>query len=179
MAAVAGRYARAFAEVVVGIKMDPDKAIAELNSMAALVLSNTELRNVLQNPTVAQKQKLALLDAIVARSKVSKMLRNFLAVMIDQRRIGNIGEIAESFKHELNDRLGIAEAEISSVRELGAAEKKALEAQVATATGKKVTATYTQDASLLGGAVVRVGSTIYDGSVLGQLRKLKQQITGS
>src|SRR5216684_1681588 len=163
MAAVAGRYARAFAEVVVGIKMDPDKAIAELNSMAALVLSNTELRNVLQNPAVAQK--LALLDAIVARSKVSKMLRNFLAVMIDQRRIGNIGEIAESFKHELNDRLGIAEAEISSVRELGAAEKKALEAQVATATGKKVTATYTQDAGLLGGAVVRVGSTIYDGSV--------------
>jgi F-type H+-transporting ATPase subunit delta len=179
MAAIAGRYARALAEVVVDVKMDPKEAIAELGQLTALVHDNTELRNILQNPAVPQKQKLALLDAIVARSKVSKMLRNFVAVLIDQRRIGNMEEIAEQFKHELNDRLGIAEAEISSVRELSAAEKKALEAQVSAASGKKVTASYTQDAGLLGGAVVRVGSTIYDGSVLGQLRKMKRQITGS
>lgn len=179
MAAIAGRYARALAEVVVDVKMDPKEAIAELGQLTALVHDNIELRNILQNPAVPQKQKLALLDAIVARSKVSKMLRNFVAVLIDQRRIGSMEEIAEQFKHELNDRLGIAEAEISSVRELSAAEKKALETQVSAATGKKVTASYTQDAGLLGGAVVRVGSTIYDGSVLGQLRKMKRQITGS
>jgi F-type H+-transporting ATPase subunit delta len=45
-----------------------------------------------------------------------------------------------------------------------------------TVTGKKVRATYSEDASLLGGAIVRVGSTVYDGSVRGQLEKIKQQI---
>lgn len=179
MAAIAGRYARALAEVVVDLKMDAKKTVDELSQLTALVHDNTELRNILQNPAVPQKQKLGLLDVIIARTKVSKMLRNFVAVLIDQRRIGNMEEIAEQFKHELNDRLGIAEAEISSVRELGAAEKKALEAQVAKATGKKVTATYTQEAGLLGGAVVRVGSTIYDGSVLGQMQRIKQKIAGS
>ena len=68
MAAIAARYARAFAEVVVDRRMDPDQASAELKAMADLVKSSLELRNVLRNPAVERKQKLKLLDAIVARS---------------------------------------------------------------------------------------------------------------
>ncbi|HXB23034.1 MAG TPA: ATP synthase F1 subunit delta [Candidatus Solibacter sp.] len=179
MASVAGRYARAFAEVVVENRMDPAQTIQELSNIAELVNSSLELRNVLQNPAVAHKQKLGLLDAIMSRMGGSKMLRNFLAVLIDQRRIREINEIAEQFKHELNQRLGIAEARISAIRELTPEEKQLLEKKVAAMTGKVVRATYSRDASLLGGAVVRVGSTIYDGSVRGQLQRIKQQITAS
>ena len=68
---------------------------------------------------------------------------------------------------------------ISSARELGSAEKQALEAQIAKTTGKKVRASYGLDASLLGGAVVRIGSTIYDGSVKGQLERIREQLAGS
>lgn len=179
MSSVAGRYARAFAEVVVESRMDPAQAMQELSDVVELLNSSPELRNVLQNPAVAHKQKLGLVDAIMGRMGGSKMLRNFLAVLIDARRIREINEIAEQFKHELNQRLGIAEARISAIRELTAEEKLLLEKKVAAMTGKVVRATYSRDMSLLGGAVVRVGSTIYDGSIRGQLQRIKQQITAS
>lgn len=176
MAAIATRYARAFAEVVIDLRIEPPQAREELNAIASLIQSSTDLRTVLQNPAVNHSQKLGLLDAIVFRLGASRALRNFVAVLIDHRRIGQIEEIAQQFKHELNQRLGIAEARVSSARELAPEEKQLLEKQMAAITGKVVHATYSRDTTLLGGAVVRIGSTIYDGSVLEQLRKIKEQI---
>jgi F-type H+-transporting ATPase subunit delta len=179
MGAVAGRYARAFAEVVTGHKMDPEKTVAELTQMADLVSSSHELHNVLLNPAVEHEQKIGLLDAIIKKMGGSKLLRNFVAVLIDHKRISQIGEITEHFKQELDARMGIAEARVSSARALTAAEKRSLEQRLAAVTGKTVRATYSEDAGLLGGAVVRIGSTVYDGSVRGQLQRLKQEIAGS
>jgi F-type H+-transporting ATPase subunit delta len=179
MAAVAGRYARAFAEVVADHKLDAAQTVQELEQIATLVNASAELRNVLENPSVEHKQKLGLLDAIVKRMGGTKLLRNFVAVLIDQRRIGQIAEIADQFKKELDERMGIAEARVSSSRKLTPGEKKSLEGQLAAVTGKTVRATYAEDAGLLGGAVVRVGSTVYDGSVRGQLQRIKQEIGGS
>lgn len=179
MATVASRYARAFAEVVIDLRIEPGQAQQELDAMAALIKSSAELRTVLQNPAVEHNQKLSLLDAIVFRLGISRALRNFVAVLIDHRRIGQIEEITQHFRHELNQRLGIAEAQVSSARELAPEEKQLLEKQMAAITGQVVRATYSRDSSLLGGAVVRIGSTIYDGSVRGQLRKIKEQIVAS
>jgi F-type H+-transporting ATPase subunit delta len=176
MAAVAGRYARAFAEVVAERKLDPDKAIQELNEVAALVEGSVELRNVFENPSVAHKQKISLLDAIIKKMSGSKMLRNLVAVLIDQHRIAQIGEIAEEFRKELDERMGIAQAQVKSARELSAKEKKDLERQLGEVTGKTIRATYAEEAGLLGGAVVRVGSVIYDGSVRGQLQRIKEKL---
>ena len=179
MASVAGRYARAFAEVVVDRRIDPAKAVQELNTIAELVNSSPELRNVLENPGVAHKQKLGLLNAIIGTVGGSKILQNFVSVLIEQRRIGQINEIAEQFRRELDERMGIAEAQITSVRELTPPEKQSLEKQVAVLTGKVIRAAYSHDPGLLGGVVVRVGSTIYDGSVRGQLQRIRQQIAAS
>jgi F-type H+-transporting ATPase subunit delta len=99
-----------------------------------------------------------------------------LAVLIDHRRVGNIGELAEEIKRELDRRMGFAEAKVTSVRELTSAERATLEKQLATITGKIVRATYAEDASLLGGVTVRVGSTIYDGSVHGQLQRIRERL---
>jgi F-type H+-transporting ATPase subunit delta len=176
VAAIASRYARAFAEVVLNLRLEPRQALRELNEVAALLQSNEELRTVLGNPAVKHEQKLALLDAIVSRLGGSRSLRNFVAVLIDHRRIGQIQDIARQFRYELNQRLGIAEAQVSSARELTTEERQALEKQIAAITGKQVQATYLRDAGLLGGAVVRVGSTIYDGSVRGQLRRIKKDL---
>jgi F-type H+-transporting ATPase subunit delta len=164
---------------VVQHKHHIEKAVAELEQMAAVIHSSKELRNVLENPAVSREQKLKLLDAIIARMDAGKLLRNFLAVLIDHRRIGNIGEVVEQFKQELDRRLGFADAKVSSVRELSPAEKKSLEHQLAAITGKTVRATYSQDASLLGGVVVRVGSTIYDGSVQGRLQRMRQELANA
>jgi len=179
MAAVLGRYARAYAEVAVKNKLNPEKTVAEFQQMADVVSSSRELRNVLQNPAVSREQKLKLLDSIIQHIGATKMLRDFLAVLIDHRRIANIGDVLEQFKQELDRRMGIAEAKVSSVRELSSAEKKSLEQQLATITGKTVRATYSKDASLLGGVLVRVGSTIYDGSVQGRLQRLRQELANA
>ena len=179
MAAVLGRYARAYAEVAVKNKLNPEKTVTEFQQMADVVNSSRELRNVLQNPAVSREQKLKLLDSIIKHIGATRMLRNFLAVLIDHRRIGSIGDLLEQFKRELDRRMGIADAKVSSIRELSSAEKKSLEQELAEITGKTVRATYSQDASLLGGVMVRVGSTIYDGSVHGRLQRMRQELAGA
>ncbi len=179
MASYVSRYAQAFADVVTARRMDANKSMDELDAMQAIVSSSPELRTIWENPSVAAEQKLSLLDAIAKRAGLSREARNLIAVLIDHRRIGALGEIVEQCRREINQRLGIADAEITSSRELEAAEKRLLEAQLAQLTGKTVRAHYSQDAKLMGGAVVRVGSTIYDGSVRGQLLKLKEQLASS
>ena len=100
-----------------------------------------------------------------------------MAVLIDHRRVQFLGRIIEQLKKELDARMGFAEAQVTSARELGDDEKRGLEAQIEKVTGKKVRAHFGLDATLLGGALVRVGSTIYDGSVKGQLEKIREAIS--
>ena len=109
-------------------------------------------------------------------SVASTYARAFADVVLDARLDVNRAT-AEQLEKELDARLGFAEADITSARELGGAEKRSLEAQIQKLTGKKVRARFGLDASLLGGVVVRLGSTIYDGSVKGQLEKIKEAIS--
>jgi F-type H+-transporting ATPase subunit delta len=177
VASIASTYARAFADVVFDMRLDAIRAITGLQRIATLFSESVELRRVWENPAVPADQKRKLLDAIVQREGLEKPVRNLVAVLIDHRRLPFLPRIVEQFEKELDSRLGFAEAQISSARELGEAEKSALEAQIQKTTGKKIRASYGLDSSLLGGAVVRVGSTIYDGSVKGQLERIREQIT--
>jgi len=97
-------------------------------------------------------------------------------VLIDHRRLPLFSEILKQLAQELDERQGFAEAQVSSARQLSEQEKQSLEAEITKMTGKKVKARYEQDATLLGGAVVQVGSTIYDGSVKGQLERIREQL---
>jgi F-type H+-transporting ATPase subunit delta len=178
MASVVGTYARAFADVVMKVsnQLDPARALQELHNVDALLEESDQLRRVLENPSIPGDRKRAVLDAITARLGTTRQVRNFVAVLTDNRRLPLFGEILKQVEQELNDRQGFAEAQVSTARQLGDPEKQMLEAEIARLTGKKVRARYEQDASLLGGAVVQVGSTIYDGSVKGQLEKIREQL---
>jgi F-type H+-transporting ATPase subunit delta len=177
MASVTNTYARAFADVVFAQRIDPAKALSEVHLIAELVAASKPLREVWDAPSIPAEQKRGLLDAIVAREKISRAVRNFIAVLIDHHRINFLQSIVKQFEQELNQRMGFAEAEITSARELSEAERRALETQVAKLTRRKVRAQYAEDRSLLGGAVVKVGSTIYDGSVRGRLERIRQAIS--
>lgn len=177
MASVASTYARAFADVVFSKQMDAVRAISGLQQIVTLFQESAELRRVWENPAVPAEQKRKLLDVIVQRDGIDKPVRNLIAVLIDHRRLPFLPRIVEQLEKEIDARLGFAEARISSARELGEPEKHALETQIAKTTGKKVRASYALDPSLLGGAVVRIGSTIYDGSVKGQLEKMKEAMS--
>ena len=177
MASVAGTYARAFADVVLDERLDANRAIGGLRRISGLLGESPDLRRVWGNPAVPVEQKRHLLDAIVRREGIEKPVRNLVAVLIDHRRVPFLEQIAQQLEKELDARLGIAEAEVTSARELGDAEKRALETQIEKVTGKKVRARFALDATLLGGVTVRVGSTIYDGSVKGQLERIKEAIS--
>jgi F-type H+-transporting ATPase subunit delta len=175
-ASVTNTYARALADVVFDLHLDAAKTLQEAQSVAEWVAGSKELRAVWETPSIPAGQKRAVLDAIAAREGTSPPLRNFLAVLIDHQRIPFLGPIVKQFEKELNSRLGFVEAEITSARDLEGMERRALESQVEKLTSKKVKATYSRDESLLGGAVVKVGSTIYDGSVKGSLERIRTAI---
>lgn len=177
MASVTNTYARAFADVVFDRHLDPAKTLQEAQSLAQLAAGSLQLREVWEAPSIPAEQKRALLDAIISRTGFSRPVRNFVAVLMDHRRIKSLGPIVKEFEQELNRRMGFVEARITSARELAEPERSALEAQVAKLTGLKVRALYEQDGSILGGAIVKVGSTIYDGSVKGQLERIREAIS--
>jgi F-type H+-transporting ATPase subunit delta len=177
MAAVTSRYARALAEVVLDKKLIPGRIREQMQGVVGLVDSSSDLRNIWDNPSVPAGQKRKLLDAISKRLVLDPMVRNFLAVLIDHHRISSIGIIARQFEKELDSRLGIAEANVKSARDLSTDERLAIENQIKLVTGKSVRASYSTDKGLIGGALVQVGSTIYDGSVRGQLNKLRETLS--
>jgi len=172
---VTSHYARAMADVLMS-QPNANAAMAEVRSVSEIIAANPALRNVWETPSIPAEQKRALLDAIAAKAGFSKPVRNFIAVLIDHQRVPILEQIVKQLEAELAQRLNLAEAEVTSARELNANEKQALEQQVSRMTGKQVRAKYETDPKLLGGAVIRLGSTIYDGSVRGQLEKIKQQI---
>jgi F-type H+-transporting ATPase subunit delta len=178
MASVASTYARAFADVVFGAHLDADQSVAELRTIAGLLSESVPLRRVWENPAIPADQKRRVLDIIADRDKISRPVRNLIAVLIDHRRIHFFEAIIDQLEKELDARMGFAEAQITSARKLGETEKRNFETQIQKLTGKKVRARYGEDTSLLGGAVLRIGSTIYDGSVKGQLDRIRQEITG-
>jgi len=177
MASVTLTYARAFADVIFDRHLDSARALQDLKDLVSLLAESRELREVWEAPSIPAEQKRGLLDAIVKRQGSSREVRNFLAVLIDHWRIQFLAAIVPQVERELNQKLGLVEAEITSARELSASEKRLLEAEIEKLTGKKVRPRYTLDGSVLGGAVVRVGSTIYDGSVNGSLERIREQLS--
>jgi len=173
--AVARRYAAALADVAIERKIT-ERARQDLDAFAAAFAEASDLRNFLESPTIGRGAKQEAIEKIAARMDLSPAVRNFVYLLVDHRRTELLREIQQAFHVELNTRLGIAEAEVTSARELGAEERKRLTAALEQRTGKKIEARFREDQSLVGGAVVRVGSTVYDGSVREQLTRLREQL---
>jgi len=177
MAAIASRYARALVDVILEQRIDGDTARQQLKAIVAAVHESVELRKVWESPAISPEQKRAVLDAITQQIGLARPIRNFIAVLIDHRRIAMLDDMVRQFEVELDAQLGFTEAEISSARPLSADEQRELEGRVERMSGKKVRAHYISQPELLGGVMVRVGSTIYDGSVRGQLEKMRQELS--
>lgn len=177
MSAVIRRYARAFADVMQDKQLDRQTTGRELAAFAEMIESSHDLRTIWRNPSVPGAQKRKVLDRLVAILGASWMVRNFIAVLIDRHRISALPEILRELKRELNRRMGLTEAEVTTARPLNDVEKRALVTRMEKLTGKRVLAHYGIETSLLGGAVIKAGSTVYDGSLRGQLERLKEAIS--
>jgi F-type H+-transporting ATPase subunit delta len=179
MASSAPRYARAFAEVAESAHLDTTAALQQMRDFAGTLAGSGELREFLENPSIEIAKKLNVLDAIAKRIGMFAQVRNFLAVILEHHRLGELEEILAAYRELVDEHAGAVEARITSSRPLNQADRAQLEAQITKLAGARVRASYAEDASLLGGAVVEIGSTIYDGSVRAQLQQLKQKLVNA
>jgi len=179
MAAFTSRYARALADVVFEQKLKPAQVQSDLNDFAAAWHESAGLREVFLDPSFPASQKVAILDKLNTRLKLSAQVRNFIAVLINHDRMDFFGEVLEDFRHEMNQRLSIAEVQVTSARALDSAERKSLETKIAGLTSGEVITTFREDPSLLGGVIIRIGSTVYDDSVRGRIHRLREQLAAS
>jgi F-type H+-transporting ATPase subunit delta len=175
---IARRYAVALADAV-GTTGDTAAIRTELDQWSILFNANADLQNVFANPAIVHGNKAKVLDSLIEKAKPSRMTANFLKVLLQNGRLSDIGEISERFKQVLEERSGVVSAQITSAREISAAERQEFETSLARLTGKKVTVAYQIDPELIGGAVTRIGSTVYDGSVRTKLENLKTELIGA
>jgi len=177
MSAIVSRYANAFLDVVTSAKLDVAAIGHELNDFLATWEGSAELRTFFSNPAIAAKQKVAIMDKLNAKLGMKKELRNLLAVLIDNDRIADVAQVAAAYRALLQKRQGIEQAEIATARPLNAVEEEKLISEIGKLAGAKIEASFKLDETILGGAVVRIGSTVYDGSVRGRLERLKEVLS--
>ncbi len=176
MPAFVGRYAQAFADVVRDLKLDSAAVDSQFDDFLATWQGSAELRSLFVNPAIPALQKVAILDKMNARLGLQKELRNLIAVLINNNRIAHVADVAAEWRRIEQAAQGIRPAEIVTARALDQAERDALVRDVARLAGAKIDASFKLDKSILGGAVVRIGSTVYDGSVKGRLDRLREQL---
>lgn len=175
MRTVAEHYADALAEVAVSQK-NPEVVRREFADFLSLLGESQQLEILLGSPAVSRANKHAVAQALVERMKAGRTLRNFLFVVIDQRRMKLLPDIYEAFEKQLDQREGVARASVVTARQLSEGEKTQLREALERLSGRRVEAHYSLDPALIAGAVVRVGSTIYDGSVRTQLERLRMRL---
>jgi len=176
--AVSYRYDRALADAVLDPRsgMTAEKAKAELRSFDELVQSSHELQNALLSPAVAPLRKRAVIARFASELPLTKIVRNFLYVLINRRRIGLLHDIRAAFDAEIDERSGIVRAQVTSAVPLPDPERAEMQSTLSRLTGKQVVAEFSIDQELIGGVVAKIGSTIYDGSVRGQLEQLRTRL---
>lgn len=177
-AAVASRYARALVDVVLAPNshLEPDRVREDLRSFERALAASPELRNALESPAITRPRKRAVIARLGQSLGISGVARNFLYVLIDHRRTAELSGVLAAFEKIVDERLGILQVEVTSAQDLKQQQQADLVRQLETMTGKKVVLNLQTDGDLVGGLVVRLGSTVYDGSVRGQLDALAREL---
>ncbi len=119
-----------------------------------------------------------MLDELIARTQVKPTTANFLRLLLKNQRLAELPEVNAKLAQVLDERAGVISAQVTSARPVSEETKASLEQKLGKLTGKKIRLTFGTDESLLGGIVTRMGSTIYDGSIRDQLRRLGEELAG-
>ena len=169
------QYAKAFADIAIA-QGAPQTAVKQLADFGEAFAEFGELRNFLGSPAVDLQAKHRVIDKIAARQGAGRIVRNFVFVILDHHRARLLPEIIAAVQEVVRQRQGVAEAEISSAVELSSAQKMELAKTLSRLTGKRIEPKYSLDPALLGGAIARVGDTIYDGSLRSRLAEMRTRL---
>lgn len=171
---LAKRYARAFFDIAVEEGKIEDYG-RELAAFASLIVQNKALQEFLANPIFELKSKKNVIEELLGRSQISGRTANFLRLLVDKQRINFLGEVENAYREFMDKSLKKVRVSVKTPYPLTSELEGVLKQRVAEMTGKEVEMTVEDDTSLIGGLIVRVGDTMYDGSIktqLGNIRKL-------
>lgn len=177
--AAAVRYARALFDVAQKEKLDLEPLLRELNEFNDLVKGDAGLSRVLSNPAIPAPRKRAVIDRLLALSPVSPPLARLLALLAERDRLALLEDLTQAFRAKVMEHQQVARAEVTTAIALPPDRVSTLQQGLARATGREVQLETRVDPSIIGGAVTRIGSTVYDGSIMTQLQKLKERLAGS
>jgi F-type H+-transporting ATPase subunit delta len=173
---VANRYARALADVLAATG-EYRRVLQELEDFHAAYRESAELREMCETPAVPLAAKTKVLEAIITKLGAAPVTLNFLRVLLAHYRLPLLEEVIAAFRKIAYDRLGIAQIKISSAADLSEADEELLRARFRELTHKQAELEFRVERQLVGGIVAQVGSTVYDGSVRGQLQRIRQRLT--
>jgi len=174
MSVAANRYARALIDVLPPAKAE--EGYEQLVNLNQLLDKEVEARKLFENPTVPVDRRKLLLKEIADGLGFSVHIRNFINLLIERNRLPLLDEIIRAYQKFLDERLGIVRASVTAALPLDDGQRRELTAKLEKVTGKRVRMDVSVDRSLLGGVVARVGSTIYDGTLLQQLKSVRERL---
>lgn len=172
---VATPYAKALLDIVVE-RGTLTSVRTQVDALAGLAADSFDLSNVFANPTVTETERKAVVGAVCDQLGADPMLRNFLMLLAEKRRLAYFGDIAAAFGHLADAREGVVTAEVATAAELSELQRVKLTKTLENLTGRKVRLAVSLDASLLGGLRVTVDGHVYDTSVKNQLDALRGRI---
>jgi F-type H+-transporting ATPase subunit delta len=173
--AVARRYAEALADVAFAGNQ-AETIEQELRELAKMFLPGSELRGLFANPIISQADKRKVLKSIIDRTHPTPTTVNLLNLLLAHYRLHNLTVVEEQFHREVNKRNGIVPAEVTTAAPMGRAEQEKLARRLKEMTGSTIQMQFKTDPSLIGGAVTRLGSVVYDGSIRTQLETIKNKL---
>jgi F-type H+-transporting ATPase subunit delta len=172
----ANRYARALLDVAIQEKGDLQRIEADLAAFAGLFTEHPALAKVLMNPAVPVGRKQATVSELASRAQTAPMLAKLLNLLAERDRLVVLPELLTAYRNRLREYQGVVTAEVTTAGPLAPERVTAMERSLAKATGGAVILETKVDPSIVGGAIARVGSVIYDGSVTRRLERIKQKL---
>lgn len=172
----ANRYAKALFDVAVQEKADLRKIEQDLAAADELLAANRDVVETARRTGLPDAMRQSLISAIADRLDVTPQVKKLLLMLTERRRLALVPDLAEAYRERLLEHMNIVRGEVATAAPLSPEKTQALQDRLSQATGKNVELSVRVDPSLIGGVVARIGSTVYDGSVRTQLRKMKEQL---
>lgn len=177
--AAATRYARALFDVAQK-EGDIQQVGRDIAGVNALLSSHEILGRTFANPAIPAARKRGVVEQLLARSGgISPVVSKLLLLLAERDRLVLIPDIASAYETRLMDHAQVVRAEVTTAVPLPDDRMAALRQGLASATGRQVQLETRVDPSIIGGAVARIGSTVYDGSVTTQLQKVQERLTAA
>ena len=174
--ALFAHYSRALVDIV--LETGAEAAVSgDLETYRQIFLAVPEVVDALQNPGIPRTAKEGLLAALVRLHPVAEISGNFLRVLLDHNRFVYFGEICDEYRRVLDERRGIVSALATVAAPVADDQRTGLRERISEAIGQALRLEFRTDPGIIGGLVLQIGSTVYDGSVRRQLVEVRQRLS--